>query len=626
MRLPVVFCFLGALVSGIFKIECREIRVSPDLSIQKAVDDAQPGDTIFLADGRYFEDFHSVRNGEPNARITIRGSRDAIVVGESSSRMIEVTHSYHTLEGFSVSGKKKDGKNKEDYVDKCVFVIGVESPELVREDGVEYESSLDGMIVRDMSISDCGGECLRLRSFVTNAEIVGNKIFGCGRHDFMFPSSSVNGEAIYVGTSSNQWNDGKNSREGPDLSKYIWIHENEIEPQGNECVDVKEGSSDVIVEYNTCSDQRDANSAGLDSRTDDVIFRYNEVVDCEGAGVRIGGHTIDGRTYGKNNEVYGNIFSKTKFSSVKIETGDDHTFCDNQCEDECSSRGKLGKEFTQIEGTCKSVRDTPWVTKIEDTAVKVFQNEITATIKSNDESRCKAAKIAKLSSSQEDSSTKLSEDGHTVTHWSCRGKGSWLSIDLESVSQVTSLKMSFFEGDSRQQYFEIYGDGSPVLRDAASSGKSLGLQTFVLDDPKVLKHVTIFGNGNTNDDWNSISEIDICVENTVSLERTQIESCDTFELPVSEKTSCTSKEVPCSIHVILQKPSYVAELEFEQLEGKSRVQKFDLEVKTTEWEDIGSAEALQGTLHSVDVDVDGVTEVKFTGYETEFASFRLIGC
>lgn len=62
----------------------------------------------------------------------------------------------------------------------------------------------------------------------------GNRIQGCGRHDFMFPSSTVNGEVIYVETSSTQWMDGKNSKSGPYLSKYICIHENELVSEGNE--------------------------------------------------------------------------------------------------------------------------------------------------------------------------------------------------------------------------------------------------------------------------------------------------------------------------------------------------------------------------------------------------------
>ena len=52
-------------------------------------------------------------------------------------------------------------------------------------------------------------------------------------------------------------------------------------------LDIKEGSSFNIVEYNKCTGQRDPNSGGLDSRGNDNIFRYNEIYDNLGAGVRL---------------------------------------------------------------------------------------------------------------------------------------------------------------------------------------------------------------------------------------------------------------------------------------------------------------------------------------------------
>lgn len=655
--------------------QCRDVKVSPEKSIQSALDEAQPGDTIILSDGYYAQDFRSVRDGTPDQRITISGTRKAVVTGESASRMIEISHSYHTLEGFSVSGKKNDGKQAEDYVDKCVFVLGSKQPEVVREGGVEYESSLDGLIVRNLFISDCGGECLRLRSFVTNAEVVGNKIQGCGRHDFLFPSSSVNGEAIYVGTSSNQWDDGKNSREGPDLSKFIWIHDNEIDSQGNECVDVKEGTTDVLVEYNICSDQRDPNSAGLDSRTDDVVFRYNEVVDCEGAGVRIGGHTIDGRTYGKNNEVYGNVFSNTRFSSVKVETGVDHTMCENQCGDDCSMRGSEAKQFSNIEDSCKSksVRDIAWIGKSNThrDLRPVILDEVTMVVDSkskDDESNslCEPAKIT-ASSSSDGKELENAVDGKAVTRWSANGKGSWLSVNFDKKVEVSSLKMSFYKGDSRQQFFEVYGDGEPLLKKGMSSGRTVGLQSFAFDTPKSLGHLTIFGNGNSEDDWNSMSEIMFCMgqvreensEKENPKEENPEEECDTFELLVEgvrsssddgnkaenvlgkdlkTRWSCKPKdsESPCDITLTLKEPSYVAEIEFAIFEGKSRVQRYDLQLMTEleQWEEVvvdGRSEKIRG-VQSIDVDVDGVKEVKFIGYGndqddyTSLVFLGVIGC
>ena len=653
-----------------------KIDVTPEKSIQDAIEKAQPGDTIVLGDGNYAQDFQSVRDGTPEKRITITGSRQAVVNGESNSRMIQINHSYMTLDGFTVSGVTNGGKKSEDYVDKCVYILGTKTPAVIRKDGMEYESSLDGMVVSNMRIADCGGECLRLRSFITNAEVVGNKIEGCGRHDFKFPSSTVNGEAIYVGTSSNQWSDGKNSKAGPDLTKFVWIHENEIDSQGNECVDVKEGTTDVLVEYNVCSDQRDENSAGLDSRTDDIIFRYNEVVNCAGAGVRIGGHTIDGRVYGVNNEVYGNVFSDTKYSSVKIETGVDHNLCDNECKGGCSTRGSLGKSFPDLEGSCPDLRNIAWTTpgkasapeqqdsdsQEDEVLVKVKksnQNLRALDVENVDTSSCTPAKIKTSSASDHDGNPPHNAvDGSAVTRWSAKGKGAWLSIELSEKKILGSVEMSFYQGDSRIQFFDVYGDGNPLLLESKSSGKSTKLQSFPFKKPTSLKTVTIFGNGNSDDDWNSITEIMLCSEDESPDKHDdpsgEEDECDTFELEIEAvkasaddgnkasnllgkdlKTRWSCNVSPCDVTITLKQPSYVAELEFAVYEGADREQQFDVEVKKKAgWERVvadASSQKMKG-IQSVDIDVDEVTEIKFIGYGndknnwTSLVSLGAIGC
>ena len=43
-----------------------------------------------------------------------------------------------------------------------------------------------------------------MRNFVTNSVIQNNEISDCGIYDFRFQFDSVIGEAIYIGTSSNQ--------------------------------------------------------------------------------------------------------------------------------------------------------------------------------------------------------------------------------------------------------------------------------------------------------------------------------------------------------------------------------------------------------------------------------------
>ncbi|CAN0101810.1 unnamed protein product, partial [Hapterophycus canaliculatus] len=73
--------------------------------------------------------------------------------------------------------------------------------------------------------------------------------------------------------------------------------------QGAEGIDVKEGSVDTLIEYNEIHMQLDDDSAGIGSRASSTIIRYNYMDDAEGAGVRLGGHLVDGVQFGVNNQV-----------------------------------------------------------------------------------------------------------------------------------------------------------------------------------------------------------------------------------------------------------------------------------------------------------------------------------
>lgn len=64
-----------------------------------------------------------------------------------------------------------------------------------------------------------------------------------------------------AGTSSNQWDDGKNPTSGPDESQYNHFFGNYFDTEGNEGIDIKEGSTNNVVENNYCTGQRDEESA-----------------------------------------------------------------------------------------------------------------------------------------------------------------------------------------------------------------------------------------------------------------------------------------------------------------------------------------------------------------------------
>lgn len=78
------------------------------------------------------------------------------------------------------------------------------------------------------------------------------------------------------------------------------------------------GHDQLTTQYNALFLRLRLVYPGLDARGDSNIFRYNTCVKNLGAGVRIGGHNIDGKQYGENNEVYGNILQDNEYGGIKI--------------------------------------------------------------------------------------------------------------------------------------------------------------------------------------------------------------------------------------------------------------------------------------------------------------------
>ncbi len=214
----------------------------PFKSISKALEVAREGDTILLADGIYKEDIDTVRDGAKDNPITIKGSRDAIIKG-NSNRIVEIRHDYIILEGFTIDGYyERDGKDY--YRDKLIWIQGASNVKIL-----------------NMIIKNAGDECIRLKYFASNNEIAYNIIRNCGITDFKYNGGGKNGEHVYIGTAPEQLY--KNPTNDIDRSNNNWIHHNIFDIRGSECIDIKEGSMYNIIEYNICRDMDDENSGGI---------------------------------------------------------------------------------------------------------------------------------------------------------------------------------------------------------------------------------------------------------------------------------------------------------------------------------------------------------------------------
>lgn len=648
----------ASLISGLLS---ETIKVSPPDSLQKALDNVKPGDTIFLEDGLYLQDIITKVDGELSKRITVKGSRSAIIKGAGDrDRIFEINHSYYTLDGFTIDGHHGDGDKESDYTDKCLFVLGTKKPELIRDHRGEYLSSLDGLIVKNMLMQNSGGETMRLRSFITNAEIYGNKFYRAGIHAILGGlKSSKNAEQVYVGTSSNQHYDGKNSKSGPDLTRYIWIHHNDFSGSCSEGVEAaKEGTEYVLVEYNEITDQIDPESAGVGIRSDNVIVRYNSITNTEGAGVRIGGHKVDGKTYGQLNQIYGNTFADTKYGTLKIQTNPQTVICGNKCEGSCLSKGDLGDGYDPEE-ECKDVPEVDWL-KNKDGSLETLpidtsedeeqeENSQQVSISIGKGSKCFPLNIKKIEASSEQSgnSAQNAIDGKAISRWSAKGKDEWLEIDLGNYKSINAIEMAFFKGDERTQEFSVYIEGSRILYDVKSSGKTLGLQRFTFDEKKGSE-VTIYGKGNSENDWNSITELVLCGpqkdEDEHDLEVSNSNDCETItSLKIEDVLGSTDdgnvpknvidgdmktyfssnpEEEEAYLVLVIDNPRYVEEVSISFYSGDERFTFFDILVrkKNDDWQEVYKDQTSNPNngLNSYDIGIDDVKEVKIVGYGSEY--------
>jgi parallel beta-helix repeat protein len=283
---------------------------TPYATIQKALSSAPSGATIHLASGTYRQDLTTVRAG-----VTVTGPADAVVVGGGAARVIQVRHDSVTLSGFTVDGKHATTNSESSYRDKLIYAMGGTAG-----DGVS------GLRILGMTIRNAGGECVRLRYLVTKAEVANNRIGPCGAYDFMFSGGGKNGEGVYIGTAPEQQGQNGAPDGRADVSRDNVVHHNAFNTQGNECVDIKENSTANTVEHNTCTGQRDPESAGFDSRGSGNTFRFNTATGNKGAGIRFGGDTSSD---GRNNNAYRNTITGNAAGGIKFQASPQGQICGN---------------------------------------------------------------------------------------------------------------------------------------------------------------------------------------------------------------------------------------------------------------------------------------------------------
>ena len=100
-------------------------------------------------------------------------------------------------------------------------------------------------------------------------------------------------------------------------------------------------------------------------------------------------------------------------------------------------------------------------------------------------------------------------DGDAATRWSARGKRQWLRLDLGQRQRLGAIEVAWFRGERRRASFEVElsDDGQRWERAfaGASSGETSEPERYALSGS--ARFVRLVGLGNSDNRWNSITEI-----------------------------------------------------------------------------------------------------------------------
>jgi hypothetical protein len=307
---------------------------APFQTIQKALDEAQPGTTINLAPGEYREEIATQRDGQPGAPITLKGPEtgqdkagryQATVYG--TGRVVSVDHSYHVFEGFTIDGEEKlKGKQFPENVSaitafKQSVAKDVEDSRLIYIGASDQSRDITGVEIRNMFLNGAGGECVRLRNNAHDNVIADSVIQYCGlfgkKSDNGQRFEFHNGEGVYIGTSPKS--DGQPMADN-DPSSGNKVTGNIIRTFGSECFNVKENAHDNVFENNKCygnAETAEFDGSNVELRGHDNVVRNNTISGSEGVAIKI---SSDSGFDKGGNVVEGNRISDVTTEAFQIES------------------------------------------------------------------------------------------------------------------------------------------------------------------------------------------------------------------------------------------------------------------------------------------------------------------
>jgi len=317
----------------------------PLRTIQQGLERAQPGHTVEVTPGEYHEGdtpeevLQTVRDGEPDAPITITGPDDAIL-----RPSLQIRHSHIQLTGLTIEGLV-DPDNPDD-------------PESYYQDAESYPIYISPSHNKDEYLQDivCAphgvgyGSIALIRVFRTiDLEIGPLEITGMAGASWILPDEPDRhaGEIVYLGSPPGIVYEDFYPWHGLDQTRNVHIHhiDNSFGHPHSELVDAKLGTRDVLVEY--CTDGGGAqtndpyNGCAIGLRSYDATVRWCELRGGDGYGFKItdpAGWQEDHEDSAidpeenPNNSIYGNTIEGFAASAIDVHVSlaEQGTICGNK--------------------------------------------------------------------------------------------------------------------------------------------------------------------------------------------------------------------------------------------------------------------------------------------------------
>lgn len=124
---------------------------------------------------------------------------------------------------------------------------------------------------------------------------------------------------------------------------------------------------------------------------------------------------------------------------------------------------------------------------------------------------CGVGTIMSVSASGDDGNLPANVlDNNLSTRWSNKGKGSWVVADLGASQEICGVAIAWYQGDSRVNHFVVQGSADAQsyvdLFKGDGSGKGASIEQYAFN-PAVARYLRVMVNGNSHNDWASISEL-----------------------------------------------------------------------------------------------------------------------